>query len=135
MGIFEHFPYVNFHELNADWIIKKLKEVEDRKMVIFDIEAGEITAGDDPVPCDLICNFSAKDFYGLMKSGEVFTMCARVKADQIAMATSVIQASEGEVKYKSYIKMFAYDNYNGAQYLVEIEGTSSGYAAYISKST
>ncbi len=21
MGIFEHFPYTNFHELNLDWII------------------------------------------------------------------------------------------------------------------
>lgn len=22
MGIFEHFPYTNFHELNADWLLK-----------------------------------------------------------------------------------------------------------------
>lgn len=21
MGIFEHFPYTNFHELNLDWVI------------------------------------------------------------------------------------------------------------------
>ena len=28
MGLFEHFPYTNFHELNLDWIIHELKELE-----------------------------------------------------------------------------------------------------------
>lgn len=27
MGLFEHWPYTNFHDLNLDWIIKKLPEV------------------------------------------------------------------------------------------------------------
>lgn len=27
MGAFEHFPYTNFHELNAGWIIDKLNEL------------------------------------------------------------------------------------------------------------
>lgn len=26
MGLFEHFPYVNFHELNQDWLIKQVKK-------------------------------------------------------------------------------------------------------------
>lgn len=29
MGVFEHFPYTNFHELNLSWILAKLKELED----------------------------------------------------------------------------------------------------------
>lgn len=29
MGIFEEFPYTNFHELNANWILKKIKEMKD----------------------------------------------------------------------------------------------------------
>lgn len=29
MGVFEHFPYVNFHELNFSWVIAKIKELED----------------------------------------------------------------------------------------------------------
>ena len=29
MGVFEHFPYVNFHELNFDWMVAKIKELED----------------------------------------------------------------------------------------------------------
>ena len=26
MGLFEHFPYVNFHQLNIDWILEQMKE-------------------------------------------------------------------------------------------------------------
>lgn len=29
MGIFEHFPYTNFHELNLDWLLRKMKELEN----------------------------------------------------------------------------------------------------------
>ena len=29
MGVFEHFPYVNYHELNLSWILRKIKELED----------------------------------------------------------------------------------------------------------
>lgn len=28
MGIFEHFPYVNMHNINMDWIIKRIKALE-----------------------------------------------------------------------------------------------------------
>lgn len=30
MGLFEHFPYTNFHELNAHWILEKTKELLGR---------------------------------------------------------------------------------------------------------
>lgn len=30
MAIFEQLPYTNFHELNLDWIIEKLQELEER---------------------------------------------------------------------------------------------------------
>ena len=29
MGLFDNFPYTNFHELNLDWILKALKQIED----------------------------------------------------------------------------------------------------------
>lgn len=29
MGLFEHFPYSNFHELNLDWIISEIKKLRD----------------------------------------------------------------------------------------------------------
>ena len=27
MGVFEHFPYANFQELNLDWLLKKMREL------------------------------------------------------------------------------------------------------------
>ena len=30
MGLFNQFPFTNFHELNLDWIITKIKEIETR---------------------------------------------------------------------------------------------------------
>lgn len=30
MGLFENFPYANFHELNLDWILHELKELETK---------------------------------------------------------------------------------------------------------
>ena len=30
MGLFEQFPYANFHELNLDWILKKIKELDEK---------------------------------------------------------------------------------------------------------
>lgn len=30
MGLFEHFPYTNFHELNAHWILEKVKKLLQR---------------------------------------------------------------------------------------------------------
>ena len=29
MGLFEHFPYSNFHDLNLNWIIGKIKNIEE----------------------------------------------------------------------------------------------------------
>lgn len=28
MGLFEHWPYTNFHDLNLDWIVAKIKELQ-----------------------------------------------------------------------------------------------------------
>jgi hypothetical protein len=30
MNLFEHFPYTNFHDLNLDWLLKKVKELVDK---------------------------------------------------------------------------------------------------------
>ena len=35
MGLFEHMPYTNFHDLNLDWIITKIKEL-NAKVVALD---------------------------------------------------------------------------------------------------
>lgn len=30
MGLYEHFPYANFHRINLDWIVRQLKKKEER---------------------------------------------------------------------------------------------------------
>lgn len=30
MGLFEHFPYTNFHDLNLDWILRTVEELYQR---------------------------------------------------------------------------------------------------------
>lgn len=30
MGVFENLPYTNFHELNMEWIVKKIKELDGK---------------------------------------------------------------------------------------------------------
>lgn len=35
-GTFEQFPYTNYHDLNLDWIIEALKELDQR---VTDLEA------------------------------------------------------------------------------------------------
>ena len=29
MGLFDQFPYTNFHELNLDWIINEMKKLRE----------------------------------------------------------------------------------------------------------
>lgn len=36
MGVFENLPYTNFHELNLEWIVKKLKDLE---AVVYGVDA------------------------------------------------------------------------------------------------
>lgn len=36
MGVFEHFPYVNMHEMNLQWLLEKMKELLDRMQSIED---------------------------------------------------------------------------------------------------
>lgn len=46
MGLFEHFPYTNFHDLNLDWILSKMKDLDSAvsklQQEVDQIEGGEI---------------------------------------------------------------------------------------------
>lgn len=47
MGLFEHFPYTNFHRLNFDWLARKVKDILDRiEQAEEDIDALEVTVDD-----------------------------------------------------------------------------------------
>ena len=46
MSVFENFPYTNVHELNLDWVIKRVKEgnakIEDLTALFYDTIKDEV---------------------------------------------------------------------------------------------
>ncbi len=49
MGLFEHFPYTNFHELNLDWLIEKIKEIEENIVLSVNGETGDVILYKNPL--------------------------------------------------------------------------------------
>lgn len=41
MGLFEHFPYTNYHELNLDWLVEQVKKNSDILAKVY--PGGELT--------------------------------------------------------------------------------------------
>lgn len=46
MGIFEQFPYTNFHDLNLDWILKKILEMDK---TLQEVIASNVLSYADPI--------------------------------------------------------------------------------------
>ena len=42
MGLFEQFPYSNFHQLNLDWIINELKKLENHAVLSVNGQTGNV---------------------------------------------------------------------------------------------
>lgn len=42
MGLFEQFPYTNFHQLNLDWLIKAVKDLGDHAVLSVNGETGDV---------------------------------------------------------------------------------------------
>ena len=51
MPVFEEFPYTNFHELNLDWILKEMKELDQN---IKDLIASDIIKYADPIQWSIL---------------------------------------------------------------------------------
>lgn len=49
MGLFEQFPYTNFHELNLDWLIQQLKQLSDAQVLSVNGETGDVILYQDPL--------------------------------------------------------------------------------------
>lgn len=59
MGLFEQFPYTNFHELNLDWILKKVKEFDERLNSFHDTLLAEANAYTDSHLAGIRADFAA----------------------------------------------------------------------------
>ena len=42
MGLFEQFPYTNFHELNLDWLIEQLNKIKETTVLSVNGETGDV---------------------------------------------------------------------------------------------
>lgn len=58
MGLFEQFPYANFHELNLDWILKKIKELDEKVDSIEDRILAQAKAYTDEQVGELRADFT-----------------------------------------------------------------------------
>ena len=54
MGLFDHFPYTNFHELNLDWILRMLKEIDTTMSQFVAINALKYA---DPIQWDITSQY------------------------------------------------------------------------------
>lgn len=59
MGLFEQFPYTNFHELNLDWIINKIKEFQERLDSFHDTIVAECNAYTDSQLAGIRADFAS----------------------------------------------------------------------------
>lgn len=51
MPVFEQFPYTNFHELNLDWILKEMKELDQN---VKDLISADIIKYADPIQWSIL---------------------------------------------------------------------------------
>ena len=127
MALFPKFPYLNFHELNLDWIIEQVKANKDKiekiesvyDPVIINLTVPELESHES-ITVDVTVNKSAYEILSLIKSTESqFTPTIRLKAGTIA---------------KSYI-MSAYSYDAGLRNTSVIVATAGDYTATITIAT
>lgn len=113
MGIFEHFPYTNFHELNLDWLLNAVKKL-DKKVealtvaadpIVIKVTAGSTVAGTAKEVTDVTCNRSAAELADLVTNGTVpIVGSVNISVDGITMATTNVSYMTGISRATTYIK-------------------------------
>lgn len=68
MGVFEHFPYTNFHEMNLDWLLKRMKELEETVSTFI---SSEVIQFADPIIWSISTNYS-KSTVVMNEQGDAF---------------------------------------------------------------
>ena len=69
MGLFDQFPYTNFHELNLDWILQALKELEHTIEQFVSINALKYA---DPIQWDITTQYEKNTIVVNPQSGTAY---------------------------------------------------------------
>ena len=82
MGMFEQFPYSNFHELNLDWIINKLNELGQNAVLSVNGQTGDVV---------VICGIDGYSF----TRGHRYRL--RAKDHAVEVVITLLQVGEHEL--------------------------------------
>ena len=112
MGLFEQFPYANFHELNLDWILQKIKELDekvdsiedrilkeanaytDQQIAILRRDFAELEADFTAFKSDINAQFAAYT----AKQDKAFSDYQKLVNAQIALLEQEIRDARAELK-------------------------------------
>ena len=87
MGVFEHFPYTNFHDLNLDWIVHELEKLTTDVQDFISINAIKYA---DPIQWDITSQYE-KNTVVLDKDGNAYLSVQPVPAG-VSLDTGRISA-------------------------------------------
>lgn len=80
MGIFEQFPYTNFHDLNLDWILRAIKSM-DKKLDEF--VASNVLSYADPIQWDIETQYAKNTVVVDPKTGTAYMSINPVPVGQL----------------------------------------------------
>ena len=105
MGLFENFPYTNFHELNLDWVIKTMKALDEKVDSIEDRIYNKSKAYTDEQIAILNNEFNSLEDEFIVFKAEVNKMFAaytakqdKAFADYKALVNAQIDLLEQEIR-------------------------------------
>lgn len=84
MGVFEQFPYTNFHDLNLDWILRAIQSM-DKKLDEF--VASNVLSYADPIQWDIETQYAKNTVVIDPKTGTAYMSINPVPAGQLLTNT------------------------------------------------
>ena len=143
MGIFEHFPYTTFHELNLDWLLNAVKKL-DKKVealtvamdpIVIKVTAGSIEAGTAKEVTDVTCSVSPAELADLVTAGTAPVVgSVNISVDGVTMATTNVSYMTGINRATTYIKAVFVKNpglLNSVTYTVMVTIAAGGNTARV----
>lgn len=115
MGLFNQFPFTNFHEMNLDWLINKIKEVEDDIKKIDTTEntytnvlsIGVVNDGKTPIDNEIIKNekylYFPSGYYFINKTLDFSNKYILCENDTYFVGSAGIDLNNTEIEKGNYL--------------------------------